>query len=262
LSEEELTARLAAMKLKNARLTEAHARSQADQELFEQREAVALQRRKEERLNRQQMMGEREKNRQRKLQAVGVREWDMEKNEEDFKEEGRRAKRGAHGGIGGSRYATATTTAPAAAATQTWESGDGFEVRGAGERGGRGRGRGRGGRGRGDHAGSARGGGGGGGGGGGNKNQSVQSPPTAADFPDLPLAAATPSRGEDVKPPATLEFPIKPKPGSTEDNAAAQEATALKEKPKLNHLSSFGFSSPAGEKKSWADQVEGLNSPT
>jgi hypothetical protein len=242
------------MKLKNARLTEAHARSQADQELFEQREAVALQRRKEERLNRQQMMGEREKNRQRKLQAVGGREWDAEKNEEDFKEEGRRAKRGAHGGIGGSRYASAAPAAPAATTTQQQESREGFEVRGVGERGGRGRGRGRGGRGRGDHAGPARGGG--------NKNQSIQSPPTAADFPDLPLAAATPSKAEDVKPPATLDFPIKPKPITTGEDTAAPEANDIKDKPKLNHLSSFGFSSPAGEKKSWADQVEGLNSPT
>jgi hypothetical protein len=238
------------MSLKNAALLEAHARSLADQESFEAREAVALQRRKEERVNRQQMMGEREKNRQRKLQAVGGREWDMEKNEEDFKEEGRRAKRGAHGGIGGSRYASATPATPAAA--QPEDSGEGFQIRGHAERG-RGRGRGRGGRGRGDHTGPARGG---------HKIQPVQSPPSASDFPDLPLAAATPSNVEEVKPPATLDFPIKPKPATTEGDASAQDTTDLKEKPKLNHLPSFGFSSPSGEKKSWADQVEGLNSPS
>jgi hypothetical protein len=248
------------MSLKNAALLEAHARSIADQESFEAREAVALQRRKEERVNRQQMMGEREKNRQRKLQAVGGREWDMEKNEEDFKDEGRRAKRGAHGGIGGSRYASAAPAGSVPAAAQPEDSGEGLQIRGFAERG-RGRGRGRGGRGRGDHGGGGRGDHGGAARGG-HKNQTVQSPPSASDFPDLPLAAATPSKAEDVKPPATLDFPIKPKPATTEGDASAQDATDLKDKPKLNHLPSFGFSSPPGEKKSWADQVEGLNSPT
>jgi hypothetical protein len=247
LTEQELAEKLAAMSLKNAALLEAHARSQADQELFEAREAVAQQRRKEDRINRQQMMGEREKNRQRKLQAVGGREWDMEKKEEDFKEEGRRARRGAHGGISGSKYATVTP----AVAPQPDDSSDGFQIRGHSERG-RGRGRGRGGRGRGDGSGTARGG---------HQHQPVQSPPSAADFPDLPVGSSAPKE-EDVKPPATLDFPIKPKAAATEGSSTAPDTSDLKEKPKLNHLSSFGFSSPSGEKKSWADQVEGLNSPT
>lgn len=44
------------------------------------------------------MMGERERNRMRKLKAMEGREWDAEKNEDDFQRGGRHDKRGGFGG--------------------------------------------------------------------------------------------------------------------------------------------------------------------
>jgi hypothetical protein len=96
LTEAELEQKMAAIQIKNASLTAAHARAEADAASFQQREEAAKQavrqekekaqkREKEERRDRQQMMGERERNRQRKLKAMDGREWDAEKNEDDFK---------------------------------------------------------------------------------------------------------------------------------------------------------------------------------
>ena len=95
LSEAELAEKMAAVKIKNASLTAAHARAEADAANFAQREAAerakarqkdveSKQKAKEERRDRQQMMGEREKNRMRKLKAMEGREWDAEKEENDF----------------------------------------------------------------------------------------------------------------------------------------------------------------------------------
>ncbi|KAF2772397.1 hypothetical protein EJ03DRAFT_341749 [Teratosphaeria nubilosa] len=93
LTEEELAEKMAQIQIKNAELNAAHARAQADAESFAERETQAKiqaeKRQREERRDRQQMMGEREKNRQRKLRAVGGREWDMEKNSDDFERGGR-----------------------------------------------------------------------------------------------------------------------------------------------------------------------------
>ncbi|KAI7055399.1 hypothetical protein KC327_g17706, partial [Hortaea werneckii] len=58
----------------------------------------AEQRAKEERRDRQQMMGEREKNRMRKLRAQEGREWDSEKQGGDFGKGGRFDKRGGFAG--------------------------------------------------------------------------------------------------------------------------------------------------------------------
>lgn len=183
LTEEEMTARLEAMKIKSSELEAAHARSTADAANFEAREAHAAQRRKEDRQNRQQMMSEREKNRQRKLQALGGREWDAEKKEEDFAPANRGARRGAHGGIGGSRYAVEAREADVP---------DRQEEKG----GSRGRGRGRGGRGRGR-----------GGILGAQTKDEPQLPPNASDFPELPGAVR---KSEDTSvSPAKLDFPIK-----------------------------------------------------
>ncbi|KAH5992093.1 hypothetical protein HBI84_162530 [Parastagonospora nodorum] len=121
LTEAQLSAKLASMRSKNEALQTAHARAEADLANFEAREAVLkkkdverkkvlAEKQKAERQNRQQMMGEREKNRLRKLNAQGGREWDFEK-EEGFsgtgEEKRRGAARGAHGGIAGSRHAEA-----------------------------------------------------------------------------------------------------------------------------------------------------------
>jgi hypothetical protein len=93
---------MARISIKNASLTAAHARAEADAASFAQREQqakqVADQRRKEERRDRQQMMGEREKNRLRKLKAMEGREWDAEKRERDFDRDGQFDKKGAFSG--------------------------------------------------------------------------------------------------------------------------------------------------------------------
>ncbi|KAK4506917.1 hypothetical protein PRZ48_000650 [Zasmidium cellare] len=102
LTEEELAEKMAKIQIKNANLTAAHARAEADAASFAEREQqakqVAKQREKEERRDRQQMMGEREKNRMRKLKAMEGREWDAEKREDDFSKGGRFDKKGGFAG--------------------------------------------------------------------------------------------------------------------------------------------------------------------
>jgi hypothetical protein len=136
LTEEELAEKMAQIRIKNDALNAAHARAEADAASFAQREAQAKvqaeKRRKEERKDRQQMMGERERNRMRKLKAMEGREWDAEKREEDFDRGGSFDKKG---GFAGDRP----------------DYSDGREYlyqerRGVGERGRGGRGGGRGGR--------------------------------------------------------------------------------------------------------------------
>ncbi|KAM3415470.1 hypothetical protein BST61_g8991 [Cercospora zeina] len=88
LTEEELAEKMVRIQIKNASLTAAHARAEADAASFAEREQhakkVAEERRSQEKRDRQQMMGEREKNRMRKLKAMEGREWDAEKQEQDF----------------------------------------------------------------------------------------------------------------------------------------------------------------------------------
>lgn len=86
LTKEELDAKLAAAKEKSKALSEKHAKAQADAADFEERERIAKQKRQEEVVERRKLEGERERNRARKLQAVGGREWDAEKNEDDFRQ--------------------------------------------------------------------------------------------------------------------------------------------------------------------------------
>jgi len=102
LTEEELAEKMARISIKNASLTAAHARAEADAASFAQREQQAKQftarKQREERRDRQQMMGEREKNRMRKLKAMEGREWDAEKRDEDFQRGGTFDKRGGFAG--------------------------------------------------------------------------------------------------------------------------------------------------------------------
>jgi hypothetical protein len=102
LTETELAEKMAQIQIKNASLTAAHARAEADAASFAEREqqakAQSAQRAKEERRDRQQMMGERERNRLRKLKALEGREWDMEKNEDDFSKGGKYDKKGGFAG--------------------------------------------------------------------------------------------------------------------------------------------------------------------
>lgn len=202
LTEEELSAKLDAMKLKNATLMEKHARSQADEESFYAREAQAAVKRKEERQNRQQMMGERERNRLRKLQAQGGREWDMEKNEKEFaSQDGRKARRGAFGGVGGEK--TASSPPPPDAEDSSDRRG-GFR--------GRGRGRGRGAFNRDDRPQPQRS----------TKQQKETAPPTSADFPELPAAVKS-AAGSEPSAPKTLEFPGKKKTEGTVVSPVAEK---------------------------------------
>ncbi|KAE8356440.1 hypothetical protein BDV28DRAFT_102849 [Aspergillus coremiiformis] len=103
LTEEELSQRIAAARENAARKAAAHARAEADQASFLEREKVAEEKRRQERQNRRVMDSERERNRQRKLQALNGREWDSQKQEEDYNPRGGRGqfRRGMHGGVSG-----------------------------------------------------------------------------------------------------------------------------------------------------------------
>ncbi|EGE77446.1 hypothetical protein BDDG_00383 [Blastomyces dermatitidis ATCC 18188] len=164
LTEDELTERMKAAKLKAAERAAAHARAEADEASFLERERIAAEKRREEMQNRRVMNGERERNRQRKLDAQTRREWDIEKSAEAFAPTAGRGRggaassyrRGAHGGV---LYDGATTAgAGDGMRGQTEEpftdpdDGGYFRGRGSG-RGNPRRGRGGRGRGRGDYAG-------------------------------------------------------------------------------------------------------------
>lgn len=131
---------MAAAKENAAKLSAAHARAEADQASFLEREKVADEKRREERANRRVMDSERERNRQRKMNALNGREWDATKQEEDYNPRGGKGgfRRGMHGGVSG--YAR-----------RDFDDGRPDENprdNQGGHRGNRGRGRGRGGRGR------------------------------------------------------------------------------------------------------------------
>ncbi len=101
LTEAELSSRLAAAKLNNARREEAHRAAEADEASFHRREAQASQKRREEGAARRAMEGEREKNRLRKLGARDGREWDEGKQEQEITSAtrgGSQYRRGMHGG--------------------------------------------------------------------------------------------------------------------------------------------------------------------
>ncbi|KAI4185131.1 MAG: hypothetical protein L6R41_004305 [Letrouitia leprolyta] len=176
LTEEELSAKLAAVKLNNAKREEAHRLAEADEASFQQREAKASQRRQEEGRARRLMDQEREKNRLRKLGAQGGREWDEGKEEQPASDPRRsHYQRGAHGGVQNYYNSGDRST------DLRINSNDDFGDRGYGSRGGRGRGgrgRGRSGRGRGGYV---------------NNIETLQHPvPNPdTDFPALPSAQAS-----------------------------------------------------------------------
>lgn len=177
LTEDELSARLAAAKLNNAKRAEAHRLAEADEASFQQREAQASQKRKEEGAARRAMNAEREKNRLRKLGQQAGREWDEGKEEQEASQ-GSQYRRGANGGV-------AYDAARGRGARNGYQDAGhntGFEGRRGGQGpGGRGRGdRVRGGRGRGEanqgaHSRSI--------------NTTQKAPDPEADFPALPTAS-------------------------------------------------------------------------
>lgn len=107
LTEEELSARLEVVKLKNARREAAHRLAEADEASFQKQEAREIQKRKELGVAREAMEKEREKNRLRKLGAQAGREWDEGKGDEPIRSPGEgQYRRGVHGSIaysGGNR---------------------------------------------------------------------------------------------------------------------------------------------------------------
>ncbi|KAJ5129482.1 uncharacterized protein N7515_005521 [Penicillium bovifimosum] len=103
LTEAELSKRIAAAKENALKKAAAHARAEADQASFMEREQEAAKKRREEAAHRQLMDNEREQNRQRKLKAQTGREWDSQKREEDYNPRGggSQFRRGMHGGVSG-----------------------------------------------------------------------------------------------------------------------------------------------------------------
>lgn len=219
LTEDELSARMAAAKLNNDKRAEAHRLAEADEASFQQREAQASQKRKEEGVARRVMNQEREKNRMRKLGAQGGREWDEGKAEQE-PERGSQYRRGAHGGVA---YDTHSPRGehPDRKTNESHERREGFMPRG----GGRGRGdRGRGGRGRGGFA--------------PNRFAQQAAPDPVNDFPALP-AALKPQEPTREQPPAI--------PTAQNNGESTQQLPPGKVTQNLQ---------PAAGGESWADQVD------
>ena len=223
LTEEELSARLAAAKLNNAKREEAHRAAEADEASFQQREAQASQRRQEEGRARRLMDQERERNRLRKLGAQGGREWDEGKEDRPVDARRSQFRRGAYGGTSGHQGAEDRRGDLYENKVDEYGDHDYGQRRGRG-RGGRGRGRG--GRGRGGF--EDRGG-----------NTEITKPPVPSaetEFPALP-SANPPKTGND------------PKIVRSDGLKQKQQQQAKVEVP--------NFQSPTGDGQTWADEVEG-----
>ncbi|CAG7926514.1 unnamed protein product [Penicillium olsonii] len=138
LTEEELSKRIAAAKENAVKKAAAHARAEADQASFVEREQEAAKKRREELAHRRAMDTERERNRQRKLKAQTGREWDSQKREEDYNPRGggSQFRRGMHGGVSGYARQDLDDSRTDGAA----DNAAGPRGRGRGGRGGRGRG--------------------------------------------------------------------------------------------------------------------------
>ena len=219
LTEDELSARMAAAKLNNAKRAEAHRLAEADEANFQQREAQASQKRKEEGVARRMMNQEREKNRMRKLGAQGGREWDEGKAEQ-IPDRGPQYRRGAHGGVA---YDNSSPRGEYQDRkfNESREGKEGF--------GPRGRGRGRGDRGRGSR-----------GRGGFTPNSAAQqaAPDPVNDFPALPTASK--KQEPTMGPPSASPTP-------TRNELPTQQPPAGNVSQNLQ---------PAAGSESWADQVD------
>lgn len=213
LTEDELSARLAAAKLNNAKRAEAHRLAEADEASFQQREAQASQKRKEEGVARRAMNAEREKNRLRKLGQQAGREWDEGKEEQEANPISQ-YRRGAHGGV-------AYDAVRGRGARNGYQD-DGhnpvFDGRRGGQGpGGRGRGdRARGGRGRGEfnHGAHSR-----------TIDTTQKAPDPEADFPALPPA----SKRKQSTPAQSLTKAEKPLSPAVAGGSWADEVQETKE---------------------------------
>ena len=205
LTEEELSEKMEKMKILNAQKAERFRLSEEDSAAYARKEKEMEKKKLEEQKNARAMDMERAKNRQRKLAAQGVREWDSEKQESDIVDgrgRGRRSEyvRGGHGGVirGGlaeSRYAQAGNE-DAESNSQSSKGRGGFEIRGRGSRRGRG---------------GIRGGIGGG-------KPIPATIPTKDDFPELP----TPPRASaaETKAPEEVKSPINKPAGDWAEEMA------------------------------------------
>ncbi|KAI9850525.1 MAG: hypothetical protein M1838_005534 [Thelocarpon superellum] len=242
LSEDELSARLASIKLKNAAREEAHRRAEADEASFQQRERQEQAKRKEERQNRQVMEGERERNRLRKMKAVQGREWDAEKKDEDQVggrgSTGSQFRRGAYGGVVGGGVSNHDGPAE--------NERGGYAARGPGGRGDRGigRGRGRGGR----FAGSPH-----------QAHHTQTSAPDTkaeADFPALPATKPAGAPSESAAAAETTKPTQPTQPAPTPESKPTEPQTATRgdtPKPAEGPLVSPSGADPS---TTWADQME------
>ena len=241
LTETELSARLEAAKLNNARREEAHRLAEADEASFQKREAQASQKRKEEGVAKRAMEAEREKNRLRKLGARAGREWDEGKEDEHIGSRTEsRYRRGVHGGIAYTDESQQHKNGDDAPRDQDYTGREYFGQRGARGRGERSRGE----RGRGGRGGRGRGGGGYEGGRVPQNNPSSSTRTiapnlaTETDFPSLPTTAAKPKSPESKSPPSSKE--LHPSSSSS----------------KQKNGTDFDLASswPIVEKQSWADE--------
>ena len=197
LTEDELSARLASARLNNAKRAEAHRLAEADEASFQQREAQASQKRKEEGAARRAMIAERERNRLRKLGQQAGREWDEGKQEQEAGQ-GPQHRKGSYGGMAydGGRSKISRNEREGGAHISKHEGGrSGFGPRGHG-RGDRGRG----GRGRGEyhHSGQTQG-----------MNIAQKAPDRESDFPALPTASKK-EQFSQVQPLKQVEQPLSP----------------------------------------------------
>ncbi|EKD13971.1 hypothetical protein MBM_08172 [Drepanopeziza brunnea f. sp. 'multigermtubi' MB_m1] len=208
LSEKELSEKMAKMAILNKERAEKHRLTEADQAAFQHREKELAKERKEkaiaEKKNERVMEMERAKNRERKMKAQGVREWDSEKVESDIVDRTRTRTseyvRGGHGGVirGGLSGSGYSVGGDDGSDLQAPRGRGRFEIRG---RGGSGRG-GRGGR--------------------GGKQQNPV--PSSEDFPSLP----TPTKVESTEP--SKKAPVS---GTTEAEGAPSSEGKSPEGDKL-----------------------------
>ena len=225
LTETELSARLEQAKRNNARREEAHRLAEADEASFQEREAQASEKRRQEGAARKAMEVEREKNRLRKLGAQAGREWDEGKEDQSTSlPRGSQYRRGAHGGVlsgGGGLQDGNGDYAPRYPRSQDDLGRTNFVQRGGrgrGERsrGERGRGR-RGGRGRGSDM---------RGGSGPQTHANQSSPPNIGvekDFPSLP-----PSISPMSKTHPNITMPSAPKPAPTSQTVPISKSLTVK----------------------------------
>lgn len=226
LTEAELTQKMAEARARSQALSTAHARAEADAASFAERERVAREKRERDRINRRVLEGERERNRERKMKALGGREWDAEKDVAETAT-GTRGRggfmRGAHGGVKSDGRNL-----------QNGENGLGDDLAGEAERG-RGRGRGSRGRGRGRANGRGRA----------DDRPRANGPmPTSSPQPDVSAETDFPSLPPGEKPKVEIKKP-------TPNTAGPVQATRVSEKAAETPLS------PSAE-GSWADQVDRL----